>query len=811
MSNSDFRTGSTPVGYTDWRYYEPGTIYVDVDTSEAGFTDTPFYITSLSGYHSHYKTIGATSIYYPKSNGFRIFIRDPNRPNLSPADANEMGWHVIWIGIEKIGSSIAGSAPDEDTKWKNYDNEHGTIYIDVKSKKAGFTTTPYYFTSLGGSSSHYKTLGVSSIYQATPGGFRVYIRDPNRPNLSKDFAEEKGWHVIWLGLEKIGSFNSGSTLIRNTAWQHYEPGTIYVDVEIGCTVFTTTPYYIASLGGYHSHYKTLGATSIYYPKSNGFRIYIRDSNKPNLTPADANEMGWHIRWLGIEVTKWYISPWLDNGRRPEIDENIPPIIPGFSPIKYQEIWDREREMLDYNPRFLPNTVTFDQKNRPVIRVGVHDIVGKHATVYYSQVGIKEVYIQTLDATGKWIALSLSRVMKDKIPDWNDDLIYSGVSQAEERVVFDASGDAYTIVKTKNHGDFLLHSKVDMENWDVYALPVEGIYRIEMTASDRPPVIFVLLNSVLSIIAPEKKDDGTLNNLSLIDLVTEEKWLFDGPSHSGVGDLTVTVDYKTHVVYGSRNPVEGMLGTPQYIVTYNHDDQTVTEPVLLGTTGKEATRKRDRHNGPAIVADSQGFLHVVLGSHQTPFKYRVSTIPNDSTAWIPAVEFSNPGGKETYVSLVVDQSDTLHLASRMVDDDGYCLHYMRKKRNDETWHEIGKLVIPQPNRYHYGIWYHKLMIDRRGRLFLAYFYYAADKKDMTDESLESYRRKWPNEEVAKASTNAHDPVILMSKDRGSSWNLATTKDFKEGMKGIWLEPFLGIMMESISKESWLQPFLNMTMK
>ncbi|MCP3681214.1 MAG: hypothetical protein GY861_00855, partial [bacterium] len=470
---------------------------------------------------------------------------------------------------------------------------------------------------------------------------------------------------------------------------------------------------------------------------------------------------------------WTISPWWDNGNVAEIDEVVNSVIPGTSPIEYKKIWDRERETMGYNPRFLPNTVTFDQKNRPVIRVGVHDIVGKHATVYYSHVRVKEVYIQTLDAAGKWIALSLSSVMKDKIPDWNNERIYSGTYQAEERIVFDASGDAYTIVKTMSHRDFLLHSKDDMENWDVYALPEKGSLRIEMTASDRPPVIFVLLNSVLSIIAPEKKDDGTLNPLSLINLVTDGKLLFDGPSHSGVGDLTVTVDNKTHVVYGSTNPVNGMLGTPQYIVTYNHDDQTVTEPFLLGTTGK----KVDEHNGPAIVADSQGFLHVVLGSHQTPFKYTVSTIPNDiKKKWTGPDEISNTSGEETYVSLVIDKADTLHLVSRMVDDEGYSLHYMRKKRNDESWSDFGKLVVPKPT--HYSSWYHKLTIDRSGRLFLAYFYYS---HKLSDEELEAYCQKWPNEELEwneedeMWETNAHDPVIIMSSDNGYSWKIATTQD------------------------------------
>jgi hypothetical protein len=137
---------------------------------------------------------------------------------------------------------------------------------------------------------------------------------------------------------------------------------------------------------------------------------------------------------------WNNSPWWDNGNLAEIGSNAPLIIPSRSPIKYRRIWFREREKLGYNPRFLPHTVTFDLKNRPVIRVGVHDVVGKHATVYYSKKLVKEVYIQTLNTAKKWIVLSLSSVMRDKIPDWDNDSIRSGIFYPEERVVFDASGD-----------------------------------------------------------------------------------------------------------------------------------------------------------------------------------------------------------------------------------------------------------------------------------------------------------------------------------------------------------------------------------
>ena len=40
---------------------------------------------------------------------------------------------------------------------------------------------------------------------------------------------------------------------------------------------------------------------------------------------------------------WTISPWWDNGNRPELGNNAPSVRPGRSPIKYPEIWRRERE------------------------------------------------------------------------------------------------------------------------------------------------------------------------------------------------------------------------------------------------------------------------------------------------------------------------------------------------------------------------------------------------------------------------------------------------------------------------------------
>ena len=487
------------------------------------------------------------------------------------------------------------------------------------------------------------------------------------------------------------------------------------------------------------------------------------------------------------ITMWTISPWWNNGNRPELGNNAPSISPGRSFIEYEQIWTREREdpELAYSPRFLPNIITFDTKNRPLIRVGVHGTVGEHATVYRDHEFVRHAYLQTLDAAGVWTALSLSSVLKETL-DVDEISIRSGTYQPEERVVVDASGDAYTVVDT-NLGHFLLHSRDGMSSWDLYSLPTGARYRIEMTASDRPPVVFVFkglphpdnpdcLNGAVSIIAPTKKPNGTLSSLEVIDIVSNN--VTDGPDHSGVADVTLTLNNKTHVVYTRTIPVANQEGTPQYVVTYHHNDHTVSPPVLLGTTlGTPGSTDCgiDGHNGAAIVADSQGVLHVILGAHQHPFKYTHSTRPNDSTSWERTVDI---GASETYVGLVIDKADTLHLVSRRKNaNDRLSLHYMRKGREDPEWVDLGDLVVPKPT--HYSNWYHKLTIDRRGVLYLAYFYYS---HHMTDDECAAYTRKWPQEPITcdgggkESGANAHDPVVLMSGDGGDSWKIATTADF-----------------------------------
>jgi hypothetical protein len=90
-------SGSTPSGSTDWRQYGSAGLYVDVDTSSGGFTDTPVYVTNLTGTSNHWTTTGGSAVYLATPTGFRVYVRAAN--NVTPAVANQRRWAVSWLAF----------------------------------------------------------------------------------------------------------------------------------------------------------------------------------------------------------------------------------------------------------------------------------------------------------------------------------------------------------------------------------------------------------------------------------------------------------------------------------------------------------------------------------------------------------------------------------------------------------------------------------------------------------------------------------------------------------------------------------------
>jgi hypothetical protein len=64
----------------------------------------------------------------------------------------------------------------------------------VNTASCGFTSTPLYFTSIGGESGHWASTGATSIYTPTATGFRVYVR---YPGITPAVANQYGWHLNW--------------------------------------------------------------------------------------------------------------------------------------------------------------------------------------------------------------------------------------------------------------------------------------------------------------------------------------------------------------------------------------------------------------------------------------------------------------------------------------------------------------------------------------------------------------------------------------------------------------------------------------
>jgi hypothetical protein len=105
----------------------------------------------------------------------------------------------MWTKIAS-GETVKGEG------WENYPigssdaNSRGiTIYIDTSF--AHFDSPPRYFTSLGGHSWHWSTTGVTSIYETTNTGFRVYVRWANGGNLNRQTAVDKEWYINWFAVE----------------------------------------------------------------------------------------------------------------------------------------------------------------------------------------------------------------------------------------------------------------------------------------------------------------------------------------------------------------------------------------------------------------------------------------------------------------------------------------------------------------------------------------------------------------------------------------------------------------------------------
>lgn len=433
------------------------------------------------------------------------------------------------------------------------------------------------------------------------------------------------------------------------------------------------------------------------------------------------------------------------------------------------------ELFGYALEYTQNVPAFDSKNRPYIRSRTED-------------KDKTSFVHTL-RDGKWVKKDFLGALKETWPDFAGTVSAAGWVGA--RVVFDANDTAYTLLTIrladKSTKNVLLFSRDYCDTFKLHELP-DGSFAHEHDVGHNdiqgPPFIAIMRHfadhparwtsrNSLYVLQPKFEGDNLATPAPV--LVTTD--CFGMSQHSGGASFAVTKGNKTHFVWAEVTD-EDVPGCPTFVATYDHDIGTVGEKKLLAY----APPINDVHNTPGICIDSAGYLHAVTGSHGQPFKYCKSLEPNDAySGWTEPVEVLETGwktedtdedgaGRQTYLSLLCDEDDTLHIAFRQWRRDvdkhhpgGYyaALSYQRKRKG-LPWEKQARplLVAALPG---YSIYYHKMALDRSNRLFLSFSY-------LSDQEIKKKTRPGMY----------HDRMVIMSADSGDNWKPATTEDFVAGI-------------------------------
>lgn len=482
---------------------------------------------------------------------------------------------------------------------------------------------------------------------------------------------------------------------------------------------------------------------------------------PHATPRIYHPI-WTLRRAAVAVVVG-ITLGLVQARAAETPELVD-TARAVAPITHQPYFRGERELFGYAPRYAPGAVSFDLNNRPYIRDGAS--------------------VMTLESSGAWARYNFDTYITNYFTarGWQPTFTIDSGTHPDTRVVFDWSGDAYTVLRVKRGWDvlaFLLYSRDRCRSWQVYALP-PGEARIEFQDGhnrlDRPPSILLFSKNRLELILPKEEGNGTLSIPRAV-LVASDSLL--ALNHSGAGNSAISVGNAVYVVYPSAVLVSGKKGTPQYVVRYDRATGKLGSRTLLGTGLGTTT---DNHDIPAISVDSTGVLHVVLGAHHQELQYtRTTAAAAASNQWTKAVSLGASAGvtspRFTYVGLLCDAANTLYVTTRWTDKSyKFNLALFAKPANTSRWRHQ---MLVAPFRTMYSSWYQHLNLDRTNRLFLDYQYYG---NQYNAQELAAYKLKWPLEKLVAPVGNwienvqAHDPVILVSQD-GMVWRIATTPDFK----------------------------------
>ena len=155
-----------------------------------------------------------------------------------------------------------------------------------------------------------------------------------------------------------------------------------------------------------------------------------------------------------------------------------------------------------------------------------------------------------------------------------------------------------------------------------------------------------------------------------------------------------------------------------ITFYDHDTKAWAEPVVVDDCIAEVgwcKDLKDGHNAPNLWISKSGIIHIIYGSHGTPFKYARSKKPESIDQWELGKRIGNHG---TYPFFCELPDGGLLMFYRYGPTGGYVNPFLGFQRTDDeglTWSKVHKVAAFRKACKLNG--YNALYNDKTGRIHL----------------------------------------------------------------------------------------------
>lgn len=507
---------------------------------------------------------------------------------------------------------------------------------------------------------------------------------------------------------------------------------------------------------------------------------------------------------------WFDSPYDHSGSEISTAVN--------TPIQYERIFDRERELFGYNPRFMPGRTYFDKFNLPWIYTSnnnqldlsdpanpyhVDPITGQptgrplHTVTYDDRVygesvlngqpcGRCDNYIVRLTREGRWVYFSLDQMALefgfDPIEPRSIFDFRSSVREGEQ-LYFRSNGDVF--VKTYN--GILIYDESE-NSWSGVKKGRIGVVTLMVGDGDSPPVVIStnIRRNAIWIHQFRNKDDYTAG-MSSNEIIIGTGLDIDAANPAAVvhGDfIHIGMMSTSNTAYGRQD-----RNTAQIYVRANLVTLEATEH-FMGWSGNNSFTDADNHNKPSMLLDNDGYLHFISGAHSHYIWHRRSLSPITFDAWQGVWEnqanmddFFTPGPMQsagefydvgdlqtgvdyiggrnpyTYTQAVVTSDNKIHVVLRSsyygADRIPSALVYFRgEPLGNGDYAWSERQSLVVPKWTVYSNYLHRLHADRHSNLYLTYTY-EVQGLDLGQWWSDATQSWWNTEVECAAQSSARD--------------------------------------------------------